>query len=265
MVLWSGIGAASLMLSVLALQSGEDETPAQLEQKAVFRELVPLAEKCAGKLQCFQDRIRPFGPWLVALGPAQSAENPAFASSAQNFAFGVVGGAAGVDPMAVNEAFFCGEACMRGRLDTMKRSVEKLRPIAARFGRSGLSLLALWPEGRIRADDWVIDAAGTRRGTRTPLLSIFRGWSVQGKLDTAAPVYAAREIATLMRAHGVIAVARDESGGIRVIHRDSIAENEVGLLFDPKRLPRPGLKLPDGARYGILERVKSGVYAYLRA
>ena len=99
---------------------------------------------------------------------------------------------------------------------------------------------------------------------RTPILGMFRGWDLQP--DSPMPGDAAAlRMAGRMRAAGIVAIAIDESGGIRVIHRDSIAENEQGLLFDPRTPPVIGAPLANGGSYTLLDQVAPRVFHYLHS
>lgn len=264
--------AAARRLLTAALLSGfasssstaQEDTPAQTEQKAAFRAIRPAAGHCAGDVACFKAHVRPYGPWVVAIGGRQGEADPALASEVTNFAFGVVGGMAGVDPSAISAGFFCGESCMKKRMTDLARDAGNLASVGGAFSRSSLSLVALWPNDRIRADDCVISASTVRCPGRTPELGLFQGW-IEGATENPRPVPAeqARSIAAMLRTRNLVAAVRDEGGGVRLVHGDSLAENEVGLLFAASPPPQ-GVRHRDGSRYTVVERVAPGVYAYLR-
>lgn len=252
------------LLSLAAFPAFAQAPSAEQEQRAILTEIAPLAERCAGDQGCFLDHVRPFGPWLVELGPVRGAEDPVFAMTARNFGYGFMLRAAGVAyDGSGNASFFCGEACMRAREAALARSLDDLRPIVKRFAGTGLMVIALWPEGRVRADDRVIGTDGAFTSDRTPVLGVFRGWDLRPDARQPSDAVILR-IAASMRAAGIVAIARDESGGIRAIHRDSIAENEQGLLFDPVKMPVIGVTMPNGAEYALLDPIAPGVFIYLR-
>jgi len=253
----------ALLLSLLASPAFAQQ-PAQDEQKAIFDQIIPLAKHCGGDQRCFLDHVGPFGPWLVAIGPRQGAAEPEFASEVLNFGFGIVMAASGAPRDGNgNASLFCGEPCMRTRQSALVKSLDQVRPLALQFGATGLSFIALWPDGRVRADDRVIGAGTAFTADRTPVLGVFRGWDLHPDATLPRDAEVLR-IAALMRAAGIVAIARDETGGIRAIHRDSIAENEQGLLFDPRTPPVIGAALANGGRYAWVEQVAPGVFAYIR-
>lgn len=256
--------AAVFALSASAASLAQDETLAQLEQKQAFRQIGEQARLCEGDEACFRAHVRPFGPWVVALGGRQGSADPAFAAEVTNFAFGVAGGQAGVDPIAVSKALFCGKACMNTRMAELGRRHASLRQVAEALSRSGVLLVALWPEGKIRANDCVIDGADVRCIRRTPELGLFQGWTAGEAVPAGTiSVKEVAAVAALLRRNGLAAVVQDEGGGVRVIHSDSLAENEVGLLFSTSP-PARGAALPDGSSYSVINKVADGVFAYLR-
>jgi hypothetical protein len=254
------------LLPTTAVQ-GQADNEAQAEQKVVLREIISLAEKCAGVARCFEMGVRPFGPLHVY---AERQIEPEFAKSITNFAFGAAAGGAKADYQAVRQAFFCGEECMFARRDTMLRKLPALKIATRSFVEKRYERIALWPDGAVLADDLLIKDGKACRLGRTTTLGLTRNRLFDPEKAISVPMDVTQAISTIaagMAEAGVTALVKDETGGVRAIHADSYIFNEAGLLFmsdDQAAHLNRGMLL-DGAQYKAMSRVASGVFFYLKA
>jgi hypothetical protein len=261
------VGVSAIGLHELVARAEEPQTPEQLELKTIFRAIEPVAARCAGSVECFSAATRPFGPLTITVGEAVGAADTAYAAQVVNFAFGVAGGQAGVDPAKLANEFHCGPPCAVRRMKELTGSLAGLHQLAKGFKTGGYSVVALWPDGRVRVDDAVLTGERIVSLRRTKLLGIAQTWAVAGASERANDrQLGALKLATLLRQTAATTIARDPFGGVRLIHKDSLGNNEAGLLFIDKARgtridPRP---LADGSRYQRLMPIGDGVFFYIR-
>lgn len=253
--------AAMALGGLLSLSTPAAAARPPADLQALLDRLAPMAERCHADDDCFRALMRPFGP-LAVTTPALPA---AVANRWQNFSFGYLSARADVDPKRILDRYHCGPPCVAQRKALMIADLAAFRRLLAGFQDSRLEVVALWPAGAVRAGDDVYAAGRVRRLNRIRRLGSLDA-SASGPMRLAvipAPVAA---MAAALRTHGAIAIAHEPFGGVRIIHSDSLGDNETGLLFiSPQAADRiDDRQLPDGGRYVAIWPIAEGVYFYIR-
>lgn len=253
--------ACSLPPGPAASQSAPPSAQEREVTEAV-RTQIAVAQAVAGDSKKFAMLARPFGPLNLTMGEVAGAADPEEADSLQSFAFGAAGAAAKVDPAKLANDFHCGPPCAKRRKAELLKTLPQARAIAASFSAANYRVISLWP-GAVRVDDQVF--GGAYHLERSPLLRLAVG-TVGPPAAGSPPADAARIQAELSQT-AATSVVRDEFGGIRLIHRDSIGDNEAGLLFATEEQAGAVDKrtLANGGSYVGLEPAAPGVYFYIRS
>ncbi len=223
---------------------------------------IALAEASRSEPGLFARLARPFGPLNLTMGDAAGADDLERADGLQNYAFGASGAAAGVNPAKLANDFHCGPPCAKRRKAELLAALPQAQVVADQFAATKFKVIALWP-GALRVDDRVF--GGVYHLERTSILGLVVGRL--GPPPAGAPSAEAARIETELRGTAATSVVRDEFGGIRLIHRESIGDNEAGLLFLTEAQARAvdGRQLPSGGHYLGVEPVAPGVYFYMRS
>lgn len=225
-----------------------------------------LTAVCGNALACVEAYLAPFGPAYLVPGEPFASQDLQRTNDMQNRMFGAVMAMNGVseeDAVGIPNRFHCGPPCLDRRRDDLAAHLPALSTLAKDFDVSGLQVVALWPDDAIRVDDRIYGPGGFSL-RRTPYLHMQVASRTRDAVVVSPSVDVARMAQTLKDV-GAIAIARDRFG-VRVIHRESIGDNEMGLLFTtPQRAASidPG-QLPDGGRYQWVKPLRDGVYFYVR-
>lgn len=261
---------AFVLTSLGAVHPAFSQTVNQDEQKQVLRAVIAVAEACEGSSDCFLASARPFGPLHVYVSDDAGRWDSSFAKSVTNFAFGAVSAAATVDPEKMLGKFFCGDKCMFERRESMIKNLPAINNLVKAFAKSKHSVLALWPDGSLLVDGTLVRGEEVRALRKTPALGLIFDRTFAAGTPKNLPISTLESIGILrsmLERSGATAIVRDDTGGIRVIHLDSIAENEAGLIFtnnSPEALMSFGPQ-SNGAEYRGLSIVGKNIYFYLRS
>src|SRR5260221_3133439 len=251
--------------------NSDGQSPADEEFVVAMKRAKPLAARINGDIDLFFENVHRFGPLDLVVEKSPDAK---YCDEIRNYFLGAMAGAAKIDRAAFKRKlndFHCGPPCARARRDALYAHLDAVRRLVTHISKPpSAPVVALWPGGGYRVGDIAFREGHFGRIQPSPVLGLipWETFSLTDGLDVyfarmKTSRYKIEALVNEMRQLGIVALCRDEEG-TRAVIKDSIGDNEAGLLFVASGAPPPQVdtRLEDGRQIVGFERVAEDVYFY---